>query len=245
VEILSDLVAIDFGLYHLSTRTLIFSDLHLGYEEELRRNGILVPKTQLADMLRRIQRIINELPSLPATIVLNGDIKHSFGRVYRQEVEDFTAILGKFRSVAPKADIVAVEGNHDPLLDILLRQHNLVARPEYKIGNVLIIHGDKIPEDLQGIQTIIIGHDHPAVLLRNKSKSEKYKCHLVGRYEKYAVVVQPSAQPLLHGTDVLTEPLLSPLLKRILRHRVFAIEESTGDILAFGTIAFLRQRLHL
>ena len=47
---------VDLGL--LIDRTLIISDLHIGYEQALNREGIMVPRFQYKKILERLQEII-------------------------------------------------------------------------------------------------------------------------------------------------------------------------------------------
>jgi hypothetical protein len=69
----------DLGL--LIDRTLIISDLHIGYEQALNREGIMVPRFQYKKILERLNEIINSFDI--QRIVVNGDIKHEFGRITR------------------------------------------------------------------------------------------------------------------------------------------------------------------
>lgn len=62
---------------------LIISDLHLGYEQSLNAEGIMVPRFQyplIVERLREIQR-----KSSCNKIIVNGDLKHEFGKITRQE----------------------------------------------------------------------------------------------------------------------------------------------------------------
>jgi len=50
------------------------------------------------------------------------------------------------------------------------------------------------------------------VSLREEEKVEKYKCFLVGEWKGKTLIVLPSFFPLIEGTDVNKERLLSPYL---------------------------------
>ena len=75
------------------------------------------------------------------------------------------------------------------------------------------------------IKTIIIGHEHPAVVITDGVKREKYKCFLRGTYKKKELIVLPSFNFVSMGTDVLHGKLLSPLLTNIEKFEVFAVED--------------------
>ena len=66
---------VDLGL--LIDRTLIISDLHIGYEQALNREGIMVPRFQYKKILERLNEIIKSFDI--GRIVVNGDIKHESG----------------------------------------------------------------------------------------------------------------------------------------------------------------------
>ena len=82
------------------------------------------------------------------------------------------------------------------------------------------MHGDKIPnkELLKDVSTIIIGHEHPAISVREGPRSELFKAFLVGKWKKYNLIAQPSFNLVVEGTDVLKEQVLSPFLKGNLKN---------------------------
>lgn len=87
---------------------------------------------------------------------------------------------------------------------------------EVLIDDILIIHGDKVPKSLdknKKIKTIIIGHEHPAVSIRENAKSEVFKCFLLGRWKNKNLIAQPSLNLVTEGTDILREKMISPFLK--------------------------------
>ena len=83
-----------------------------------------------------------------------------------------------------------------------------------QIKTVCILHGDKIMENDAASEAdlLIIGHDHPAVVLREGAKNEKYKCFLLGKWKKQRIIVMPSFLPTIEGTNIKQERLLSPYL---------------------------------
>ena len=44
---------IDLGLYLVKEKTLILSDLHIGIEESLNKQGILIPRFQFNDLMNK------------------------------------------------------------------------------------------------------------------------------------------------------------------------------------------------
>ena len=54
-------------------------------------------------------------------------------------------------------------------------------------NNILCLHGNKIPkkELLKEVNTIIIGHEHPAVPIKEGSRVELFKAFLIGKWKKF------------------------------------------------------------
>ncbi len=236
MQLIPNLQAIGVGLYHKPSQTLVFSDLHLGYEAELHAKGVLVPRRQFKETIAVVLEVIRRAGQVK-TVVLNGDLKHSFGRISSQEWNDVLRLIDELRQHCET--IVIIKGNHDVILQPVLSKKGVIAVGEFRIGDVLIVHGDKnlFAKKLKGVSTILIGHDHPAITLRQKSTVHKYKCYLVGKHKGNTIIVQPSTFPLLSGSDVTKEKLMSPLLPKDLgKFDVFVVDEKTQDVLRFGKL---------
>ena len=106
---------------------------------------------------------------------------------------------------------------------------------------MFVCHGDYITDkaELKKAKTLIIGHEHPSVALRQGGRIEKYKCFLVGEWQKKALIVMPSFNTVIEGSDVLKDDLLSPFLKDISKFEVFV--SGYGEILDFGSVNKLRE----
>ena len=92
MEILPGIRIVDLGLYLEKHKTLVFSDFHMGYEDTMIGVGALVPKFALKDTMHRLGRIFSTLKGCDA-VILNGDLKHEFGRISRQEWKDTLKLL--------------------------------------------------------------------------------------------------------------------------------------------------------
>jgi len=227
--------AIDLAL--LIKDTLIISDIHIGYEDMLQRRGVLIPKFQLQDTIRRLEAILKEV--MPKTVIINGDLKHEFGKISAQEWRDTLKLLDMILQHMEK--IIIVKGNHDPLLGPIARKRGIEIVKDHTIGDVLITHGDAEPElgkERKHIKTIIMGHEHPAITIEDGIRRERFKCFLVGKYKRKTLIAQPSFFLLIEGSDVLKEKLLSPLLQHDLGDfEVYVVEDR---IYPFGKLKNLR-----
>lgn len=226
---------VNLGLY--TYETLIISDLHLGYEEMMASKGTMVPKFQLTDMIRQLESIFAQLGPIK-TIVINGDLKHEFGSILRTEWREILRFID-FISQKTK-QIIITRGNHDIALEPITRKRNIHIVKNFRINDILIAHGDSIDKEARQslVKTIIIGHEHPAIGLKDKNRYEKYKCFLKGQWKGKTLIVQPSFNPLTEGTDILREPLLSPYLKSIRNFEVFVVAK---DVLPFGKVKDIKR----
>ena len=91
MEISKDIELIDLALYLKKKKVLIISDTHIGQEEALEKQGVLLPRMQFKDIVKRIEKIFSEVS--PKIIVINGDIKHEFGSISDQEWRDALRIV--------------------------------------------------------------------------------------------------------------------------------------------------------
>ena len=235
MKLLKGIQAVDLALY--VKNTLIIADVHIGFEEALNKQGVLVPRFQFPDILKRMKKIFDNLKNKKIEkIVINGDLKHEFGTISNQEWRHtlkFIDFLSRYCK-----NIFLVKGNHDTILGPIAKKRNVKIVDNVVAGDVLIAHGDKIPKDIKKYKTIIIGHEHPAISLHDGPRAETYKCYLVGKFKRKNLIVQPSFNQVIEGTDILKEKLLSPFLKQNLdKFDVFVVEDK---IYGFGKVGKLR-----
>jgi hypothetical protein len=223
------------NLFLIINDTLIISDIHTGYEESLHKQGYFIPKGNLSELQLMIEKTLNNKKI--KKIIINGDLVHSFGKLSIKEkyaLKDFITFLKR------KADITIIKGNHDKILKFLIPETELIE--EYIIDDTLITHGDVINKHSSDkkIKTIIIGHEHPSITITSEHRSERYKCFLKGKYKDKTLIVMPSCNMLLEGTNILKEKLLSPYLKNIEDFEAYIIEDKIYD---FGKIKILKKKM--
>ncbi len=283
MKIFDNIELIDLAIY--TNKTLIVTDFHIGYEEALNKQGLMVPRFQFQEIMKRLEKIFSKLKNKKVErIIVNGDLKHEFGTISEQEWRHTLRLLDCFGQHCK--EIVLIKGNHDTILGPIAKKRNVRVLEHFIIGpmesamgkntlerssvstpltinknsiknitinnkaqfkinknkklmekiniknkiqksfknyynkknsknKILVIHGDKIPnkELLKDVKTIIIGHEHPAVSIREGPRAEVFKSFLIGKWKKYKIIVQPSFNLVVEGTDVLKEEVLSPFLK--------------------------------
>jgi hypothetical protein len=171
--------------------------------------------------------------------VINGDLKHEFGSVSEQE---WSEVIDMLRFLQQKAKrLVLVRGNHDTILGPIANWEGLEIEKQgvfLEKSQCFVCHGEKIPKGLgyQKASTIVIGHEHPAVRIRDKNREEQFKCFLVGKFGKKNLIAQPSLNQAAMGSDP-KEQALSPFLKQdISKFRVFAVEDKVYDFGKLGKL---------
>ncbi len=211
---------------------LIIADLHLGYEQALNSEGIMIPRFQYKKIIQRLKEILSRTDA--SKIIVNGDLKHEFGKITKQEwkeLEDFIKFLkDEFE------EIILIKGNHDNFTCFIAEKNDLEVYDYFSVENNFITHGDKIPETTIKEDTIIIGHEHPSLGLKSGERLEKIKCFLKGKWHSKNIIVMPSFNFVSEGSDVLHEKSISPFLKELSidEFEVYGIENF--EILYFGRL---------
>lgn len=213
---------------------LIISDLHLGYEQSLNTEGLMIPKFQFEKILSRLEDINRVSPS--KRIVINGDLKHEFGKITRQEWKEVNSFL---RFLQDNYDeIVLIKGNHDNFVPYISKKLDLEVKETFTIHNTLLLHGHQLLENLEytNEDTLIIGHEHPCIGLRSGERVEKIKCFLKGEFKGKNLIVMPSFNFVSEGSDILHEKLLSPFLKSYPLDDFEAYGIENFEVFPFGKI---------
>lgn len=248
---------IDLALFLSERRVLALADIHLGIEDALKDEGVFVPRHHRAQVQHRLERIFQELgitPSKPLQkIIINGDLRHQFGplsRVEHKESKEFLRWLAQWTE-----QIVLIEGNHDGSLQRFASERITVVQG-YSEGDCWFVHGDRAltpsPSPVThsrergackgGVRAkawLIIGHEHPAVGLRDPvtGRTEVYKCFLVGTFREHNLLVLPSFNQLMRGSDLLRERPLSPFVQQsdLEGFSVYVVSDD-GSIYEFGPL---------
>lgn len=214
-------------LYIEALRMLVLADLHLGFEEAVARGldytqqrssyvvGMFIPKIQLRRIKEYLDLAFNTVGDVEK-VLINGDLKHAFDRLLRQERKEIKDLLDYLLGRGVE-EIIIVRGNHDNYLPLVLKDYGIEPIHEYIVEingkKVLFTHGH-YELDISGYDLIIIGHEHPSL-----------KCFATYRFPAFLkiptktsnyIVILPASSPYHPGTAVslYLENYLSPLLKK-------------------------------
>lgn len=212
VEIINNIEIVDLALYLKKQKILVLSDVHIGYEESLNKQGVLIPRFQFKDLILKLKKIFSVVN--PELVIINGDLKHEFGSISDQEWRDTLKFLDFFTERGKK--VILMKGNHDTILGPIAKKRDVEIKDYHFVDDIYITHGDKIPKnnDFKKSNVLIIGHTHPAISLRDEAKSEKFKCFMKGKWKTKSLIVLPSFNLVTEGSDVQQEKLLSPFLQQ-------------------------------
>jgi len=168
-----------------------------------RGNGVTDGEPYMRGKLNNGVGCIGNNKGIVDEIVLLGDVKHVIGKVMREEWNDVLAFIDYLSDKCSK--IVIVKGQHDTLLEPVIRKRGCVELKDYYVlDNVCFMHGNKdfdICYD-DGIEYWILGNAHPAVKISDGVKMEKFKCFLTGKYKGKKVTIVPSFIYANEGSDV-------------------------------------------
>jgi len=221
----------DLALLLRDERAVIVSDLHLGFEGALAEQGVSIPRFQRRVLLERLGALLDRTKA--EKLVVAGDFKHEFSR---NLVDEWVEVKQVLRFVRERAEPILVRGNHDNYLATILGDLRLPLHDRVDLGGMTIVHGH---EDVSTLHPIVMGHEHPAVKLRDELGAVvSVPAFLVAD----GLIVLPALSPLALGVDVASVPYLSPILNRtpIEDARVIGVDETEG-LLDFGRVRDLRK----
>lgn len=226
-------------------KVLVIADLHIGHEEAMNAAGIFMPRVQFEQEASDLRNIFARTGKLKE-IIIDGDLKHEFGTISQQEWHDTLKILDILQENCEK--IILVRGNHDTILGPIAKRRGLETRDFYiremHGTGVCFLHGDKNflfgkkqnAFEEKKISMLVMGHRHPAVVLSDKYKKERYKCFLIGKWKKKDIIILPSFFPLVEGSDIVNVEENNSLFipeKNLLEFNVFAIGDKVYE---FGKV---------
>ncbi|MEK6898869.1 MAG: metallophosphoesterase [Nanoarchaeota archaeon] len=184
----------------IDKKLLVIGDLHLGYGESLRRSGIYLPGNLYSAIEKDLLEIFVRIGKVDKIILL-GDVKHAIGNILEQERNHFARLFELLSGRC--SEIIVIKGNHDALLEPILRDYSTKLVSFYIWERYAFIHGDRDFDEIydKKIMTWVMGHAHPAVNLSDGIKTENYKCFLTGKYKGKEIVIMPSFFPFTEGSD--------------------------------------------
>jgi hypothetical protein len=217
--------------------TLVLADLHLGFERELASRGVFLPHFQYKDIERAISSIISKIS--PRQVIIDGDLKHKFGERTTQELNEVVELLDYLTQNTEK--VIVIRGNHDNFVKGLFTRYprSKFVEEAYYEGDFSFTHGHVIPFGMETLksQVTVIGHEHPAIALRDDVGARvRLRSLLLGssRSQKDLIVL-PAFSPISLGAEVnlvtSDDQILSPFLKSVvplMSMKAYGIDSESG-----------------
>ena len=140
---------------------MVISDVHIGLEDRIKRNGILIDSRKNTDDLIKLLTNIHLKTGVKELIIL-GDLKASIRIITRTEWDNVPYFL---ESLGKLFNIYLIPGNHDGNINQLLPENiNIMRSHGMEIDNILFTHGHTLPRIGMNVEKIIVGHLHPIIL---------------------------------------------------------------------------------
>jgi putative SbcD/Mre11-related phosphoesterase len=224
----------DRAVFVPAAETLVLADVHLGKAAASR---VEAPIDDGTDVVDRLDSLLAELE--PATVVVAGDLLHSFSRLPRGVERDLARLVETVDKSG--ADLVVTPGNHDTMLADAFDGDT---SDEYALADAetVVCHGHERPETTA--ERYIVGHDHPALSVEGR----KLPCFLYGpeRYEGADVLVLPAFTRLAAGSTVngmAGRDFQTPLVRTADAFHPAVTDDSSGETLWFPPLGECRQLL--
>jgi len=171
----------------------VIADLHIGVESGFIGTALAF---QNDEMLGRIERVFSRYHI--NKVVIDGDLKHTFSGNVVEEWRYIPEFIGYLQD---RADLYIVRGNHDNFLVNIADKYGIALYDELKLGRFIFAHGHKPLPERKDNEIFVLGHEHPAVKLRDR----------VGGYVKMAVfvwhpgrfLILPAFSPWTYGHELL------------------------------------------
>ena len=147
-------------------KSLVVTDLHLGFEAKLTQNNIFLGKnTTVLESIKEIEKILDK--TTPDSLILLGDIKSGIKSITKTEWNDVPVFLEKIKK---QISMTIIPGNHDANIEKLVPEGiSLSTSKGIIIEDTLLTHGHTMPsENFASVNKIIMGHVHP-VFFQEKS----------------------------------------------------------------------------
>lgn len=230
-------------------RTIIVADLHIGFEQELRDAGFMVPAQSW--------RIANSLIDLirmhePERLIVLGDLKHKVPGISKLEWKFLPQIVEEVRKHVDK--IILVPGNHDGDIEEIVGNSILYSDAKGTLledgdSKIALFHGHAWPSELLlESNMFIMAHMHPVIRIRTdfgftirrrvwiklSGSMDKLARKVLGKRKqkrfrrKFELLIMPSFNDFLSGVAVNATSEGKELIGPIIRSNV--IDLSEGDV---------------
>lgn len=238
-------------LWHEASGTAVVADLHIGAEAELTRRGIFMPDISSRALAAAWSCMVERLRERKGAgrVVIAGDLFD----VPAPDADARAAATGLMEALPQNCQVILLCGNHDPPAPVLREWfRGLAVRVENTatVGGYTIAHGHEAEVKSAAQGGLIVGHQHPAVVLRDRVQSAKMICYAVCKLGTEnsgpkTLIILPSFSRAPLGGNLLTERqwiinLPRPSAAQVRIAGILEGRDIVGRVLDFGPLAGLR-----
>jgi putative SbcD/Mre11-related phosphoesterase len=201
------------ALYVEELDAIVLADIHLGYEEAMAKQGVYLPRMQLNHKIDVVRRARDSVDA--SVLVIDGDLKHEFSRLLRQEKLETAQFLTRAFQLGFKR-IIVVRGNHDNYIKNLVTDLGGEFVEDLELNDILITHGHKNLEEPGRYNYVIIGHEHPALQVNVGGAKTKFPVFLLAPLKEGGrLIVLPAAGKYQLGNNISLDKsaYLSPITR--------------------------------
>ena len=217
-----------------TTKSLVITDLHLGFENNLSFNNVFLGKNKtVIEITKEIEKIIKK--TKPDSLILLGDVKSGIKSITKTEWETVPIF---FENITKLIDTILVPGNHDANIEKLVPNGiTLASSKGIIIDDILLTHGHTMPtENFSQVNTIVMGHVHP-VFFQEESlingervwasiKCEKRKIFL-SKSGELELIILPSFNKYFYTTQKkFYKKSISPIIEKmnVIRAKIVTLD---------------------
>lgn len=228
----------DRAVYFPGAETVVVADVHVGRDEA---SAVSLPLGERADLLDRFDGLLGRFD--PDTVVIAGDVVHTFGRVTDRSRRTLDALRDACEANGSTLELVA--GNHDTALasarDGSVREEYVLGSSRRREGRgdgdrdasrTVVCHGHEPPST--AADRYVVGHVHPTIEI----EGDRRPCFLrgAGTYRGADVLVLPAFTRLAPGVavnDAVDGGLASPLVSDASAMAPTVYDPDRGDAVRF------------
>ena len=204
-------------------KSLVITDLHLGFESKLALNNVFLGKNKTVNEITKdVEDLISK--TKPDSLILLGDIKSGIKSITKIEWETVPIF---FENITKLIDTILVPGNHDANIEKLVPNGiTLASSKGIIIDDILLTHGHTMPtENFSQVNTIVMGHVHPVFFQKESLingervwasiKCEKRKIFL-SKSGELELIILPSFNKYFYTTQKkFYKKSISPIIKKM------------------------------
>ncbi len=219
-------------------KILVVGDLHLGLGQAIREGGVFLPVNLYKEVKSDLEKIFMDVGKVQKVVLL-GDLKHEFGQILWDEWKEVLDFIEYLRENCE--EIIIIKGNHDVFTDKITKKREVKVVDYFVLGKNAFLHGDRSFDEIEDkkVKKWFMGHGHPAVVISEGIKKEKYKCFLHGTWKGREVFILPSFSGINEGTDAREFDLGMAWDFNLENFEVKVVDEENLKVLDFGKLKSL------